>query len=116
MSREGAASSGLDVKLRMEHVGMVFERDGNSVAALDDINFDVRDGEFICLVGPSGCGKSTLLNVMGGFLSPTSGSVAIDGQGVAGPDPRRILVFQERGVFPWLTVEGNIGFGLSKLP
>jgi ABC-type nitrate/sulfonate/bicarbonate transport system ATPase subunit len=80
------------------------------------LNLDVQQGEFICVVGPSGCGKSTLLNVMGGFLSPTSGAVSIDGEGVRGPDPRRILVFQERGVFPWLTVEGNIGFGLSKLP
>jgi ABC-type nitrate/sulfonate/bicarbonate transport system ATPase subunit len=83
---------------------------------LDDINLQVSDGECICLVGPSGCGKSTLLNAMAGFLSPASGSVAIDGETVTGPDPRRILVFQERGVFPWLTVEGNIGFGLSKLP
>ena len=103
------------VKLRMEHVSMVFERDAKSVSVLDDINLDVPDGEFICLVGPSGCGKSTLLNVMGGFLSPTRGSVTIDREVVHGPDPRRILVFQERGVFPWLTVEGNIGFGLSKL-
>ena len=104
-----------DVKLRMEHVGMVFERDGKSVAVLEDIHLDIRDGEFICLVGPSGCGKSTLLNLMAGFLSPTSGSVSIDGQPVQGPNSKRILVFQERGVFPWLTVEGNIGFGLSKL-
>src|SRR5450432_4120 len=104
------------VKLRTEHVGMVFERDGKSVSVLEDIDLEVRDGEFICLVGPSGCGKSTLLNVMGGFLPPTSGSVTIDREVVHGPDPRRILVFQERGVFPWLTVEGNIGFGLSKLP
>ena len=56
-----------------------------------------------------------MLNIMGGFLSPTSGTVRIDGEVVQGPDPRRIFVFQERGVFPWLTVEGNIGFGLSKL-
>ena len=103
-------------KLRAEHLGMVYERDGTAVAALEDINLDVADGEFICIVGPSGCGKSTLLNTMAGFLSPTSGSVTIDGEVVTGPDPRRILVFQERGVFPWLTVEGNIGFGLSKLP
>jgi NitT/TauT family transport system ATP-binding protein len=102
-------------KLSLEHVGKVFERDGNSIAVLEDINFSVADGEFICLVGPSGCGKSTLLNLMGGFLSPTSGSIAIDGEIVRGPDARRILVFQERGVFPWLTVEGNIAFGLSKL-
>ena len=99
----------------MDHVGMVFERDGKSISVLEDINLDVSDGEFICLVGPSGAGKSTMLNVMGGFLSPTSGSITIDGEAVHGPDPRRILVFQERGVFPWLTVEGNIGFGLSKL-
>ncbi len=69
----------------------------------------------MCLLGPSGCGKSTLLSTMAGFLSPTSGEVRIDGEAVRGPDPRRIFVFQERGVFPWLTVEGNIGFGLFKL-
>jgi len=102
-------------KLRAEHLGMVYDRDGESLPVLEDINLDVDDGEFVCLVGPSGCGKSTLLNAMAGFLSPTSGSVRIDGEVVTGPDPRRILVFQERGVFPWLTVEGNIGFGLSKL-
>jgi NitT/TauT family transport system ATP-binding protein len=103
-------------KLRAQHLGIVYDRDGENMPVLEDINLDVSDGEFICLVGPSGCGKSTLLNAMAGFLSPTSGSVSIDGEVVSGPDPRRILVFQERGVFPWLTVEGNIGFGLSKLP
>jgi NitT/TauT family transport system ATP-binding protein len=103
-------------KLRLDHVGKVFERDGKSTAVLEDLNLDVADGEFICLVGPSGCGKSTLLNLLGGFLSPSSGVIAVDGEPVLGPDPRRILVFQERGVFPWLTVEGNIGFGLSQIP
>jgi|HubBroStandDraft_3_1064219.scaffolds.fasta_scaffold72754_2 NitT/TauT family transport system ATP-binding protein len=102
-------------KLQARNLGVVYQRDGTSIAALEDINLDVSDGEFVCLVGPSGCGKSTLLNAMGGFLSPTAGSVAIDGETVTGPDQRRILVFQEHGVFPWLTVEGNIGFGLSKL-
>lgn len=103
------------LKLRTQHLGVVYDRDGRSMPVLEDINLEIADGEFICLVGPSGCGKSTLLNTMAGFLSPTSGSVSIDGETVSGPDPRRILVFQERGVFPWLTVEGNIGFGLSKL-
>lgn len=103
-------------KLRVESLGLIYQSDGKSVAALEGIDLQIQDGEFICIVGPSGCGKSTLLNVMGGFLSPSSGSVAIDGERVTGPDKRRILVFQERGVFPWLTVEGNIGFGLSKLP
>jgi ABC-type nitrate/sulfonate/bicarbonate transport system ATPase subunit len=108
------AEAGL--KLRVEHLGVVYERDGEAVPALEDFSLNVSDGEFICIVGPSGCGKSTLLNVLAGFLPATSGSVTIDGEAVSGPDPRRILVFQERGVFPWLTVEGNIGFGLSKLP
>jgi NitT/TauT family transport system ATP-binding protein len=102
-------------KLRLDHVRKVFERDGKSITVLEDLNLDVADGEFICIVGPSGCGKSTLLNLLGGFVSPSSGVIVVDGEPVLGPDPRRILVFQERGVFPWLTVEGNIGFGLSHL-
>ena len=102
-------------KLRAEDVSMVFTRDGKSTPVLKDISLDVLAGEFICLVGPSGCGKSTLLNTMAGFLLPTSGNIRIDGEIVRGPDSRRIFVFQERGVFPWLTVAGNIAFGLSKL-
>lgn len=114
-SEADASAVGPPCKLRIEHLGKVFERDGETVSAFEDINLDVKDGELICIVGPSGCGKSTLLNVMAGFLPSTSGCVTIDGEAVSGPDPRRIMVFQERGVFPWLTVEGNIGFGLSKL-
>ena len=91
---------------------MTFRAD-NEVRVLDDIDLDVGEGEFVCILGPSGCGKSTLLNIVAGFLAPTSGTVKIDGEEVRGPDPRRIFVFQERGVFPWLTVEGNIGFGLD---
>jgi NitT/TauT family transport system ATP-binding protein len=105
----------LKTKLRAQGISMTFKRDGKSTSVLDNINLEVGDGEFLCLLGPSGCGKSTMLNTMAGFLSPTSGEVRIDGEIVTGPDPRRIFVFQERGVFPWLTVEGNIGFGLFKL-
>jgi NitT/TauT family transport system ATP-binding protein len=112
MSPQPAAAT----KLRVDNLYMVFTRDGKSTPVLQNINLEVSEGEFVCMVGPSGCGKSTLLNTMGGFLSPTSGSVSLDGEVVRGPDPRRIFVFQERGVFPWLTVEGNIGFGLFKLP
>jgi NitT/TauT family transport system ATP-binding protein len=107
--------TGVATKLSAEHISMVFRRDGKSTAVLEDINLEVCDGEFICLVGPSGCGKTTLLNTMAGFLFPTSGTIRIDGEAVQGPDSRRIFVFQERGVFPWLTVQGNIAFGLFKL-
>ena len=110
-----SVSTAVTTKLSVEHVSMVFERDGKSTHVLNDINLEVGDGEFVCLLGPSGCGKSTLLNAMAGFLSPTSGEIKVGGEIVRKPDPRRIFVFQERGVFPWLTVEGNIGFGLSKL-
>jgi ABC-type nitrate/sulfonate/bicarbonate transport system ATPase subunit len=103
-------------KLRADGISMVFGREGAEVSVLDDVSLEVGEGEFVCLLGPSGCGKSTILNVMAGFIAPTRGEVRIDGQPVSGPDPRRIFVFQERGVFPWLTVEGNIGFGLHRLP
>ena len=86
-----------------------------AMPVLEHISLDVREGEFVCILGPSGCGKSTLLNVVGGFLAPTMGGVTIDGEPVTRPDRRRIFVFQERGVFPWLTVEGNIAFGLFDL-
>jgi NitT/TauT family transport system ATP-binding protein len=103
------------VKLVVDRVSMTFGRE-KKTHVLDDVSLTIRDGEFVCLLGPSGCGKSTLLNIVAGFLTPTSGSVRIDGVEVVGPDPRRIFVFQERGVFPWLTVEGNVGFGLSAVP
>jgi NitT/TauT family transport system ATP-binding protein len=83
--------------------------------ALEAVNLDVKEGEFVCVVGPSGCGKSTLLNVIAGFLPPSRGSVLIEGVPVLEPDPRRIFVFQENSVFPWLTVAENIGFGLAGL-
>jgi ABC-type nitrate/sulfonate/bicarbonate transport system ATPase subunit len=102
-------------KLRAEGIDMVFARDGNRVEVLQQIDLEVGEGEFVCLLGPSGCGKSTMLNIMAGFLSPTAGQVRIDDEEVRGPDSRRIFVFQERGVFPWLTVEGNIAFGLFRL-
>lgn len=103
-------------KLSTDNIHMVFERKGQKTSVLEAIGLEIKEGEFVCLLGPSGCGKSTLLSIMAGFLSPTSGEVRIDGDVVRGPDPRRIFVFQERGVFPWLTVEGNIGFGLFKVP
>jgi NitT/TauT family transport system ATP-binding protein len=98
------------MKVVFNGIGMSF----GTTRVLEDINLSVTEGEFVCLLGPSGCGKSTLLNIVGGFLEPAAGTVTIDGEPVTGPDPRRIFVFQERGVFPWLTVEENIGFGLFR--
>ncbi len=100
------------MKVQFSDISMRF----GAMDVLQDVTISVEEGEFLCIVGPSGCGKSTLLNIAGGFLSPVMGTVTIDGDPVTGPDRRRIFVFQERGVFPWLTVEGNIGFGLFDLP
>jgi NitT/TauT family transport system ATP-binding protein len=110
-----SAPPALKTKLYVDKVSVAFERDGKRTEVLSNIDLEVGDGEFVCLLGPSGCGKTTLLNAMAGFLSPSSGEIRVDGETIRKPDPRRIFVFQERGVFPWLTVEGNIGFGLSKL-
>ena len=101
-------SSSRRPKVRIQQLSKAFQTNGHAVGVLDDVTLDVAEGEFVCILGPSGCGKSTLLNIVGGFVPPTSGGVTIDGEPVRGPDPRRVFVFQERGVFPWLTVEGNI--------
>jgi ABC-type nitrate/sulfonate/bicarbonate transport system ATPase subunit len=98
-------------KVEIRNLSMQF----GSTDVLRDINLSVREGEFVCILGPSGCGKSTLLNIVGGFLQPSAGEALIDGVPVSGPDPRRIFVFQERGVFPWLNVEENVAFGLFRL-
>jgi NitT/TauT family transport system ATP-binding protein len=110
-----SAEKSAQIKVKIRDVSKIFTTDGNSVSVLEKVSLDIKQGEFICLLGPSGCGKSTLLNIVAGFLEPSSGEVTIEGEKVTGPDPRRIFVFQERGVFPWLTVEGNIGFGLFNL-
>ncbi len=89
---------------------------GGEVRVLDRIDLDVFPGEFVCVVGPSGCGKTTLLNIVGGFVPPTRGQVLVHGEPVRGPDPRRVFIFQEGGVFPWLTVRDNIAFGLAAKP
>jgi NitT/TauT family transport system ATP-binding protein len=81
--------------------------------ALDDISLEVKPGEFLCVVGPSGCGKSTLLHLIAGLQPQTSGNVLVDGKAVTGPGTDRILIFQELGLFPWLTVAGNVEFGMK---
>jgi len=88
-------------------------QNGERLLALDNINLQVRAGEFLCVVGPSGCGKSTLLHLIAGLQPQTSGQILIDGRPVEGPGTDRILIFQEHGLFPWLTVGQNVEFGMK---
>jgi NitT/TauT family transport system ATP-binding protein len=82
------------------------------VHVLEQVDLAVQAGEFVCIVGPSGCGKTTLLNIIAGFIAPTRGEILVEGEPVEGPNPRRIFIFQEGGVFPWLNVRENIAFGI----
>jgi NitT/TauT family transport system ATP-binding protein len=86
---------------------------GSRLLALDDINLQVKLGEFLCIVGPSGCGKSTLLHLIAGLQPATSGQVFVDNKAVEGAGTDRILIFQELGLFPWLTVGQNVEFGMK---
>jgi NitT/TauT family transport system ATP-binding protein len=91
-----------------------FEKsDGKLFPALQEINLDIRAGELVSIIGPSGCGKTTLLNLIAGFIKPTSGSVLKEGVEIAGPGPDRTMMFQDYALFPWLTIAGNIAFGLG---
>ncbi|QGZ43040.1 ATP-binding cassette domain-containing protein [Pseudoduganella flava] len=94
-------------------VNKVFATSGREVVALKDINLQIPQGQFVCLLGPSGCGKSTLLNAVAGFALPSSGTITADGQRVTAPGPDRGMVFQEYALFPWMTVEKNVAFGLE---
>ena len=99
--------------LVLEHVSKWFRTSSLNVHALDDVTLHIAEGEFVCLVGPSGCGKSTLLNIIAGLERPDRGVVQADGQAIAGPGPHRLVMFQEASLFPWLTVLGNVLFGLK---
>jgi NitT/TauT family transport system ATP-binding protein len=94
-------------------VSKVFSTAGRELVALQDISLEIPHGQFTCLLGPSGCGKSTLLNAIAGFALPTSGGIVANGAPVTEPGPDRGMVFQEYALFPWMTVEDNIGFGLE---
>jgi NitT/TauT family transport system ATP-binding protein len=99
-------------RVRFDNVVVEFPTAQGPMRVLDGLSLDIHQGEFVSIIGPSGCGKTTLMNMLAGFVQPTSGRVLLDGKPVTEPGPDRGVIFQEYGVFPWLTVRQNIAFGL----
>lgn len=99
--------------LAVRGVSHAFDIEGAPLPVLDNIDLDVAPGEFVALLGPSGCGKSTLLRLVAGLEPPRAGRILFDRAPVAGPDPSRVVVFQDPTLYPWRTVEGNVSVGLE---
>lgn len=99
-------------KLEFKDVSKSFVRSDSEfiTTALEDINFSIRENEFVSIVGPSGCGKSTILRLIAGLIVPTTGNIYLDGEEITGPSSRRGMVFQKSTLFPWLSVKDNVGF------
>lgn len=102
-----------NIKVSIQGVEKKYNTRKGEVVALNGVDFDIKENEFICVIGPSGCGKSTLLNIIAGLLEPTSGEVYVDGNKVQGTGTDRGVVFQQYALFPWLTVRKNVEFGLK---
>ncbi len=100
-------------KISFQNVSKNFQLAGESFVALENLNLDIADGEFITVVGPSGCGKSTAMNIAAGLAQPSAGQVTVDNVAVTGPGPERGVIFQQYALFPWLTVRENVEFGLK---
>ncbi|MEK6821869.1 MAG: ABC transporter ATP-binding protein, partial [Thermoproteota archaeon] len=100
-------------KLEAKNIVKYFKHDTHNLKALDGVNLQIEDGEFVCLVGPSGCGKSTFLRIVAGLETPDEGEILFDGKPVTTTGPERIIVFQEGALFPWLKVQDNVEFGLK---
>jgi NitT/TauT family transport system ATP-binding protein len=105
-------AAGAPARIRFDHVSVDFPTAAGPMRVVDDVSLDIAHGEFVSIIGPSGCGKTTLMNIVGGFVAPSAGQVLLDGQAITRPGSDRGVIFQEYGVFPWLTVRGNIEFGL----
>lgn len=101
------------VRAQFENVSLQFDTPKGPLRVVDDVSYDIHDGDFIAVIGPSGCGKTTMMSMLAGFQKPSAGRVLFDGAPVAGPGSERGVIFQEYGVFPWLTVRENIAFGLK---
>ena len=100
------------MQVALQHVFKSFPHNGKPLEVLHDVSLTVSEGEFVCLLGPSGCGKSTIVHLIAGLERPDAGQILVDGEPVAGPDPSRVVVFQDAALFPWLSVLGNVEFGL----
>ena len=100
-------------RIEFQQASKEFPSRQGTITALSDVSLMIEDAQFVTIVGASGCGKSTLLNLVAGFESPTTGVVMSDGQSIVGPGPDRGVVFQQTALFPWLSVEDNVGFGLK---
>ncbi len=103
----------MTTQINIAKVSKIFKTGEREVVALKEIDLTIPQGQFVCLLGPSGCGKSTLLNAVAGFSPPTSGVIDVDGRNITEPGPDRGMVFQEYALFPWMTVEQNVAFGLE---
>jgi NitT/TauT family transport system ATP-binding protein len=101
------------IRIAFDKVSVRFPTPTGAMHVVDDVTYSIRDREFVSVIGPSGCGKTTMMNIVAGFMQPTSGMVTLDGRPIDGPGPDRGVIFQEYGVFPWLTVKQNIAFGLT---
>src|ERR1700752_4267381 len=89
------------VLARFDHVSMAFQTPNGPLKSVDDVTYDIREGDFVSVIGPSGCGKTTMMNMLAGFQKPTMGTIMFDGRPIAGPGPDRGVIFQDYGVFPW---------------
>ena len=102
-----------NIKLQVRGLSKIYEDNGRAVVALEGVNLEVKESEFVMIVGPSGCGKTSLINIIGGLDEASSGEVLLDGKAVSGPGADRGMVFQGYSLFPWLTVQKNVEFGLK---
>jgi len=99
--------------LTLNKIYKTFRSKNGALLALDNINIEIKKGEFVCIIGPSGCGKSTLLNIIAGLERACEGKVSLNGKEVVSPGPDRVVMFQEAALFPWLDVINNVSFGLK---
>ena len=102
-------------KIEIDNISLTYHTGKTSFQALSNVSFNIQDGEFVSIIGSSGCGKSSLLGILEGLTAPTSGQVRINGKDIQGPGKERSVVFQQYALFPWMTAEKNVAFGLKQV-